>query len=232
VRRVAVLQSNYIPWRGYFDLIASVDEFVLYDDAQYTRRDWRNRNMIKTPQGKAWLTVPVRAKGRFEQSIRETEIDGAEWQATHWKSILQHYARAPHVGELRRALGPVYEGPPHAMLSSLNRALIEAVCGYLGIRTAISSSGGCELPEGRTAKLVALCRRAGATAYVSGPAARAYLDEGEFGAEGMRVEWFGYEGYPDYPQLWGGFDPHVSVVDLIANCGPRSAEYMKYVPRA
>lgn len=147
MRRVAVLQSNYIPWRGYFDLIASVDEFVLYDDAQYTRRDWRNRNMIKTPQGKAWLTVPVRAKGRFEQSVRKTEIDGSEWQATHWKSILQHYARAPHLGELRRVLGPVYEGPPHAMLSSLNRALIEAVCGYLRIGTVISSSEGCSLPR-------------------------------------------------------------------------------------
>ena len=231
MRRVAIVQSNYLPWRGYFDLIASVDEFVLYDDAQYTKRDWRNRNAIKTPQGTAWLTVPVRAKGRFEQSIRETEIDGDAWRAAHWKSIRQHYARAPHVADACALLAPTFEGQAPTMLSELNRSLIEAVCGYLGIRTALSSSSGAELPPGRTAKLVALCRRAGATTYVSGPAARGYLDESEFRAAGIEVEWFGYEGYPDYPQLWGAFEPHVSVVDLVANCGRRSASYMKYVPR-
>lgn len=229
MRRVAIVQSNYLPWRGYFDLIASVDEFVLYDDAQYTRRDWRNRNAIKTPQGTAWLTVPVRAKGRFTQSIRETEIDGDAWRSAHWKSIRQHYARARHAAEAFAMLAPVFEGPAPTMLSDLNRSLIESVCGYLGIRTALSTSAGIDLPEGRTAKLVALCRRAGATTYVSGPAARDYLDEAEFRAAGIEVEWFGYEGYPEYPQLWGAFEPHVSVIDLIANCGPRSAASMKYV---
>jgi hypothetical protein len=232
VKRVAIVQSNYIPWRGYFDLIASVDEFVLYDDAQYTKRDWRNRNTIKTPQGLLWLTVPVRSKGRFDQRVCETEIDGSDWQAAHWKSILQHYARARHIADLRAALAPVFEGSPHALLSGLNRALIESVCGALGITTRLSTSAGRPLPDGRTAKLVELCRRAGAATYVSGPAARAYLDESEFASAGISVEWFGYEGYPEYPQLWGAFEPRVSVVDLIANCGPRAPEYMKYVPRA
>ena len=232
MKRVAIVQSNYIPWRGYFDLIASVDEFVLYDDAQYTRRDWRNRNLIKTAQGTTWLTVPVRVKGRFTQSVRETEIDGTDWQISHWKSILQNYARSPHLDHLRDSVGAIYENPPPAMLSDLNRSLIEAICGTLGIRTTLSTSAGSELPEGRTAKLVALCRRVGATSYVSGPAAREYLDESEFWRAGISVEWFSYDGYQPYSQPWGDFEPRVSVIDLIANCGPQAPEFMKYVPRA
>ena len=94
MKKVAILQSNYIPWKGYFDMIAAVDEFILYDDMQYTRRDWRNRNQIKTPQGVQWLTVPVKVKGKYHQTIRETEIEGAQWAKDHWKALSQNYRRA------------------------------------------------------------------------------------------------------------------------------------------
>ncbi len=100
MKKVAILQSNYIPWKGYFDMIAAVDEFILYDDMQYTRRDWRNRNQIKTPQGVQWLTVPVKVKGKYDQTIRETEIDGADWAEAHWKSIAQNYRKAPRFEEI------------------------------------------------------------------------------------------------------------------------------------
>jgi hypothetical protein len=109
-KKCAIVQSNYIPWKGYFDLIAAVDEFILYDDMQYTRRDWRNRNQIKTPQGLQWLTVPVVVKGLYYQKIRETEIDGTVWATSHWKSLVANYKRAPHFE--RKVHSSLYAQPP------------------------------------------------------------------------------------------------------------------------
>src|SRR5579859_8225876 len=137
MKKVAIVQSNYIPWKGYFDLIAAVDEFILFDDMQYTRRDWRNRNQIKTPQGVQWLTVPVLVKGKYHQKIRETEIDGAEWASAHWKALTQNYRRAAHFDEIAAWLEPIYATESFTHLSSLNRRLIGAICAYLHINTAI-----------------------------------------------------------------------------------------------
>lgn len=140
MKRVAIVQSNYVPWKGYFDLIAAVDEFVLYDDMQYTRRDWRNRNRIKTPTGPQWLTVPVMVKGRFEQPIRDTRIDGTGWAERHWKALECSYRRAPAFAATAAWLEPLY-WRPWTHLSVLNRALIEAVCMRLNITTHLSIPG-------------------------------------------------------------------------------------------
>jgi hypothetical protein len=139
-KRVAILQSNYIPWKGYFDLIASVDEFILYDDMQYTRRDWRNRNQIKTPQGRQWVTVPVKVKGKYYQTIRETELDGSDWAQAHLKEFTLNYRRAPHFEEIRALFEPFYQRCNHTHLSVLNRELLEMICTYLGITTRIRNS--------------------------------------------------------------------------------------------
>lgn len=227
MKKVAIVQSNYIPWKGYFDMIAAVDEFILYDDMQYTRRDWRNRNQIKTSQGLQWLTVPVRVKGRYDQKINETEIDGSDWMQTHWRSFELNYRRAPHFEATAARLKPFYERSDFVYLSQLNRALIERVCGELGITTKISSSSDYVLADGKSERLADLCRQAGATEYLSGPAARDYLDESVFTALGMSVTWFDYSGYPPYPQLWGDFTHTVSIVDLLFNCGPEARRFMK-----
>lgn len=230
VKKVAIVQSNYIPWKGYFDMIASVDEFILYDDMQYTRRDWRNRNQIRTPQGVQWLTIPVRVKGKYLQKIRETEIDGAAWAQEHWRSVEQNYRRAPYFAEVSVWLKPLYLETVHPMLSGLNRCFLEAVCGYLGIRTRITNSWDYELSEGKSERLADLCHAAGGTHYVSGPAARDYIDETVFQKKGLGLEWFDYSGYPEYPQLWGGAFTHgVTVLDLLFNCGAEAPRYMKYV---
>lgn len=228
-RRVAIVQSNYIPWKGYFDLIASVDTFVLYDDMQYTRRDWRNRNQIKTPQGLCWLTVPVRSKGRYEQRINETEIDGQEWVREHWRSLELNYRRAPHFAEVSARLRPFYEEGRFSMLSDLNRALLEWGCGELGIQSRIVPSSDYTLRDGKSERLADLCQQLGGEVYVSGPAARDYLDPAPFTERGIAVEWFNYQDYPDYPQLWGEFVAGVSILDLLFNCGPDAARYMKHV---
>jgi hypothetical protein len=142
-KRVAIVQSNYIPWKGYFDLIAASDEFILYDDAQYTRRDWRNRNQIKTPQGVQWLSVPVKVKGKYHQSIRETEIDGADWAPLHWKALQQNYARAPHFARYADELEALYTGRTYGMLSELNVAMLTWVLRQLEIGTRVSSTSDC-----------------------------------------------------------------------------------------
>jgi hypothetical protein len=228
-KKVAIVQSNYIPWKGYFDMIAAVDEFVLYDDMQYTRRDWRNRNQIKTPHGVQWLSVPVKVKGKYHQSIRETEIDGQGWAGVHWKTLCANYRRASHFEELAAILEPLYLQNSHHYLSALNRSLIEAVCAFLGIDTKISNSWDYQLREGKTERLADLCAQAGGREYVSGPSAAGYIDGKVFEDRGIKLTWFDYHGYPEYPQLWGGFTHGVTVLDLLFNCGTDAARYMKNV---
>ncbi|WP_232429239.1 WbqC family protein [Burkholderia ubonensis] len=224
-KRVAIVQSNYIPWKGYFDLIAASDEFILYDDAQYTRRDWRNRNQIKTPQGVQWLSVPVKVKGKYHQSIRETEIDGADWAPLHWKRLQQNYARAPHFERYADELEALYTSRTYGMLSELNRAMLTWVLRQLEIDTRVSSSSDYELHGDRTEKLLNLCVQAGATEYLSGPAARSYLDEKLFADAGVAVRWFDYPAYPEYPQQWGDFVHGVTVLDVLFHCGPDARRY-------
>lgn len=229
MKRVAILQSNYIPWKGYFDMIAAVDEFILYDDMQYTRRDWRNRNQIKTPQGEQWLTIPVKVKGKYHQTIRETEIDGCQWAKTHWNILSQNYRRAPFFNEVSAWLEPLYLVEPPALLSQLNRRFIDAVCAYLEIKTIISNSWDYPLSEGKSERLADLCAAAGGSEYISGPAAKDYIDKAVFAERGITLTWFDYAGYPEYPQLWGDFTHGVSILDLLFNCGKDARRYMRYV---
>ncbi|MBA2710854.1 MAG: WbqC family protein [Tatlockia sp.] len=223
------MQSNYIPWKGYFDMIAAVDEFIIYDDMQFTRRDWRNRNQIKTSQGTQWLTVPVKVKGKYFQTIRETEIDGESWKQNHWKSLLQNYRRASHFDEIANWLEPIYLKNSYTHLSILNLNLIESFCDYLGIKTIIKNSWDYKLTEGKTERIVNLCKQAGASEYISGPAAKDYIEEEYFIKENIKLSWFDYSGYDEYPQLWDGFIHQVSILDLLFNCGKNSPTYLKHL---
>jgi len=228
-KKIAIVQSNYIPWKGYFDLIAAVDEFILYDDMQYTRRDWRNRNLIKTPHGLLWLTVPVKVKGKYHQTIRETEIDGKDWAKTHWKSLCQNYRRAKHFETIAQEIEPLYLQTDYTHLSELNRTFIVWVCSKLGIKTAITNSWDYKMIDGKTERLIDLCCQAKASEYISGPRARGYIDETIFSGRGIKLTWFDYSGYPEYPQLWGAFTHTVSILDLLFNCGNEAPRYMRYV---
>jgi hypothetical protein len=225
MKKVAILQSNYIPWKGYFDIIASVDEFILYDEVQFTKNDWRNRNRIKTPTGAKWLSIPVGANLR--RRVCEVQLPRDDWRRKHWKTLETNYRRAPFFEELAVVCRPLYESPEQLTLSAFNRSFIEAICAYIGIRTTISDSSHYPGIGERTERLVDICLRARASEYVTGPSAKAYLDVAAFGAHGIGVRWFDYSGYPAYPQLWGDFIHEVSIVDLLFNCGRESRRYMK-----
>jgi len=212
-------------------MIAAVDEFILYDDMQYTRRDWRNRNQIKTPQGLQWLTVPVKVKGKYNQTIRETEIEGVNWASSHWKSLCQNYRRAKHFNAIAQELEPLYLQSEYSNLSQLNRVFIEAICANLGITTKISNSWDYTLSGGKTERLADLCTQAGGREYISGPAAKDYIEEKVFADRGIKLTWFDYSGYPEYPQLWGEYAHSVTVLDLLFNCGKNAHKYMKHVLR-
>jgi hypothetical protein len=225
-RRVAILQSNYIPWKGYFDLIGLVDEFVLLDDVQYTKNDWRNRNRIKTQQGVAWLTIPVEHSGRFGQRIDEVRVAGDRWRLKHWRSIVQSYQAAPFFSSYRDRLEELY-GESDELLSDVNRRFLEALCELLGLGTRISSSVDYPGADDRTERLVEICRSLGASTYLSGPAARAYLDETLFASAGISVEYMDYSDYAEYPQQFPPFEHHVSVIDLLLAVGPEARRYLK-----
>jgi hypothetical protein len=229
MKKVAIVQSNYIPWKGYFDLIASVDEFILYDDIQYTKRDWRNRNLIKTPKGIQWLTIPVKVKGKYHQKICETEIDGSEWQRSHWKALNQNYRSARYFSEIALWLEPLYSCKSFTHLSEVNRHFINAICDYLSIKTKITSSSDYQLIEGRSERLAHLCAQAAGTIYISGPAAKAYLDKKLFEVRGIQLNWFDYHGYPNYCQLWGEFIHGVTMLDLLFNCGKDAPKFLRCV---
>jgi hypothetical protein len=228
-KRVAIVQSNYIPWKGYFDLIRAVDEFILLDTVQYTRRDWRNRNKIKTADGTAWLTVPVKAKGLYEQRICDTETENSAWAQKHWSSFRSHYGRARYFGQYRELFEPLYRNEPPGLLSEINRTFIAAICRALGITTQITSDADYTTASGKNERLLDLCRQSRATEYLSGPAARDYLDESLFAACGIKVTFADYSGYPEYEQLFPPFEHAVTVLDLLFNVGPAAHEFLKDV---
>jgi hypothetical protein len=229
-KAVAIVQSNYIPWKGYFDLIRSVDEFVILDDVQYTRRDWRNRNRLKSPDGVRWLSIPVEVKGRYHQRIDETLISDPDWARRHWTTLSAWYGRAPCFRLYRAVLEELYLGTHQRCLSQINRRFLEALCGLLKISTPLTWSSEYCTAGHKTERLLGICLAAGATRYVSGPSAHMYLDESRFRAEGIEVVWMSYDGYPEYPQLHAPFEHRVSVLDLLLNVGDDASSYMTGKP--
>ena len=225
-KRVAILQSNYIPWKGYFDLINGVDEFIYYDDVQYTKNDWRNRNRIKTHAGVQWLTIPVRQES-LEQKICEVKVAQANWAEKHWRTLLMNYAKAPHFKELQPRFEAFYGRIDSEFISRINQDAISFVCGLMGITTKLSSTEDYRFSTGKNERLVDLVSQAGGTEYVSGPAARSYLDEDLFREAGISVSWMDYSGYREYPQLFPPFEHGVSVVDLLFNTGALAPTYLK-----
>jgi hypothetical protein len=226
-KKVAVVQSNYIPWKGYFDLINSVDEFILFDDMQFTVRDWRNRNRIKSRNGLMWLTIPVEVKGKRFQKICETVISDTGWNRRHWKSIVHNYSNARCFATFREKFEDFYLSSNEKLLSQVNYKFLKGICAMLGIRTKISWSMDYDLIEGKTERLIYLCKQVHATEYLSGPTARGYIDEEEFRREGIAVQYMDYSGYLEYTQLFPPFEHRVSVIDLIFNEGSNAPKYMK-----
>lgn len=230
MKKIAVLQSNYIPWKGYFDIIHDVDEFIFHDDLQYTKLDWRNRNKILTPQGEKWLTVPV---GTNEHRlIVDVQIKDSSWQRKHFKTLEMAYNKAPYWKRYEEFLAFVYLEKTWTYLYELNRFLIEHIArDFLGITTNFADSRDYQTHGAKHEKLLSLVKAAQADLYLSGPAAKDYIIAEDYAATGIQLVWKDYLNYPAYTQCSGGGDSsfvthYVSVLDLLFNVGDDAPYYI------
>lgn len=222
---MAVLQSNYIPWKGYFDIVHDVDLFVFYDDVQYTKSDWRNRNRIKTLQGVEWLTIPVGI--RLGGLICEVELRDRSWAARHHQKLSRCYAEAPFFQQYRAFLNDVYVDRTWSRLSDLNQFLIRTIArDFLGIRTEFRDSREFAPQGKRQERLLNLLTLLGADVYVSGPAAKSYINPEDFECRGIELVWKDYAGYPEYPQLYPPFVHEVTILDMLFHVGPAAPDYI------
>jgi len=213
-----VLQPGYLPWLGFFDQLHRSDIFVYYDDVQYDKHGWRNRNRIKTQTGPLWLTVPVRHRGEGLPRIVDVEIDARiPWARKHVASIRQAYARAPFVARYLPALEEVLERKWERLVD-LDIACAALIAQWFGLRRRVERSSTLGIEGSRSERLVNICQYFGATTYLSGDAAKGYLDVELFTQHGIQVEWQRYV-HPAYPQLHGEFVPYLSALDLLLNCG-------------
>ena len=229
MKKTAILQSNYIPWKGYFDIAALVDEFIIYDDVQYTNRDWRNRNIIKTPHGPHWLSIPVISKDS-RKKINQIKVSDKSWAKKHWETIRRNYTKSAYFAKYKNHFENIYkELAEYEFLSEINLRLIKEINNLLGIHTQISDSRDYNLADGKTEKLLQLCIDSGTDEYVSGPAAKDYIDENLFKDAKITLTWMDYEGYPEYAQLNPPFMHRVSILDLIFNEGENATNFMKFV---
>lgn len=224
VARIAILQPGYLPWLGFFDLMYQSDIFVIFDDVQYTIRDWRSRNRIKTPDGILWLTVPVKAKGVSEKLIKEVEIDNTQqWQKKHLMSLKSFYKKAKYFDEILTLINDIYKNN-YKFLIDVDMNIILKIYNHFSLKTKILFSSEIPSTGKKDKKLLSICKYLNATHYLSGNAAKEYLREPLFISEGITVEWHNYN-HPYYNQLWlreQGFISHLSVIDLLFNHGPDS----------
>jgi WbqC-like protein family len=218
---VVVLQPGYLPWLGFFDQMRRADVFVYYDDVQYDTHGWRNRNRIKTQHGPLWLTVPVRHSGLSKPRILDVAIDTrTSWAKKHVTSIRQAYAAAPFAKQYVPALEELLLRPWERLVD-LDLAVAGLMAEWLGLRTRVERASALGIEGGQNERLVNICRHFGATNYLTGSAARDYLDVPLFARSGVEVEWQDFV-HPVYPQLHGDFVPYLSAVDLVFNRGDKS----------
>ena len=224
--RVTILQPSYLPWLGFFEQMSRSDKFVLLDDVQYTRRDWRNRNRVRVNEGWAWLTVPVLQKSRFSQTLIETRIDNSvPWRKKHLQTLRQHYCKAPFFENYFPRCQHIYE-KDWSFLFDLCLETIQLLKEEIGIETPLLRSSQMKTSGEKTERLLSICGELGATHYLSGEAARDYIVEEEFSRKGIELEYQKYE-HPVYPQRYPGFVPYLSAIDLLFNCGEQSLNILK-----
>jgi len=225
---LVIMQPSYLPWLGYFDLFFQADLFLYYDDVQFDKNGWRNRNRIKTPSGPQWLTVPVLTKGQHKPTNREIQVNDKDpWRRKHFKSIEMNYKKAPHHEEVLELIRPIY-GRSWENLYDLIWESNKRLCEYLEIKTKVKtvSELGMALPEGKNEKLIALCKEVGADKFYEPAGGKGYIDPQRFKQSGIELTFQDFHS-PVYPQLHGDFIPQLSILDVLFNCGKDSAQYLR-----
>jgi hypothetical protein len=225
VTRVAAIQSSYIPWKGYFDIIHDVDLFIFYDDVQYTSRDWRTRNRIKTAAGPAWLTIPAGADRN--RLVCDVALEDDRWPEKHWRTLRHAYSRAPFFKRYEEFFRSIYLGSRWESLPAFNQTMTRAIArDLLGIGTTFRDSREYRSEGKKLDKMLDLLGKVSATSYVTGPSAASYIEPERFARAGIDLVYKDYSGYPEYPQLHPPFEHGVSVLDLLFHVGPEAPHYI------
>jgi hypothetical protein len=224
-KRVAVIQSSYIPWKGYFDIIHDVDTFIFYDDVQFTYQDWRSRNRVIANGNPVWLTVPT--GGDIKRLVNEVVLPNSVWQKKHWSTIRHAYTKSPGFRDYAGLFEEIYLGKQWTSLSEMNQYVTKTIAKeILGIATEFRDSLEFEASGSKLDRLIDLLTKAGATHYLSGPAARSYIDPQRFEDAGIQLEYKDYAGYPEYKQLSNDFEHGVSILDMLFNTGIDAPYYI------
>ena len=214
--RLAIHQPQYLPWLGYFDKINKADVFVILDNVQYKKNEWQNRNKIKTVDGWQWLTVPVLYK--FPQKIQEVRINNRlSWNKKHLKSIKINYQNSQFFDKYYPRIKEILNEDWN-YISKINIRLIKMIVDILGIRTKLILASTLNTEGSKTDRLISICRETGADHYLSGIGAKDYLETDKFNKENIKLEFQDFK-HLVYPQQYGRFEPYMSVIDLIFNCG-------------
>ena len=228
MKTVAIMQPTFLPWIGYFALIDRVDEFIFLDNVAFDHRSWQQRNQIKTPSGAAWLSVPVQTKGQSGQLIKDVAIQyesGNPFDKIA-KTIHHNYSKTPFYAKYAPPLMEIFARKPQN-LKDLNIGIIEVFCGFIGIRKNFYESSAMKAQGTKADLLAEICEERGASAYISPPGSKAYLDASDaFKEKGIPVLYHEYN-HPPYSQLYGDFLPYMSIIDLLFNEGERSAHILK-----
>jgi len=228
---VVILQPSYIPWRGYFDQIRRADLFIFYDDVQYDKHGWRNRNQIKTHQGKQWLTIPVHSGGvTLGTPIRDVRIDWSKpWTKNHLKSLTFAYSKAPYFKEYVPLLKSFYERRDEFLADfTIETSIILArELGFASTRF-MRSSEMVDIQGQKTDRVIDILKRVGATHYICGPSASSYMEPHKFDLAGITFEYMEYR-YPEYSQLYPPYEPYTSILDLMFMMGKASCSYIEQV---
>lgn len=225
MKTVAILQSCYIPWKGYFDIIRHADVFIIYDDIAYSKNNWRNRNQIKTPQGIQWLTIPVHHT--LNTRICDVTVNDTKWADKHWKSFNMHYAKSPYFKHYSELFYDTYQqSKQFDHLSDINYCWLKTLCQLLNINTPLHYASDYPHQGDKTEKLIQICQAADATHYLTGPAANNYMNTDLFKAADINILYMDYQYYPVYRQLYGAFTHSVTCLDLIFNTGPEAIHYL------
>lgn len=225
MKKIAILQSNYIPWKGVFDMMNKVDTFVFFEDVDFTKRDWRIRNKIKTPEGEIWLTIPVKKASRGTK-IYEIQISQEEnWQEKHYKTITQYYKKAKYFEEYKWLLDKIYLEKKWENLSEFNIFSNILIAKELGIKTEFINSKDLKTSGTKDDKLIEICEKLEGNYYLSGPAAKDYINNEKFKNKNINLAYIKYE-YPEYKQLYGEFNHYLSVFDVLFNCGKDVQDYI------
>lgn len=226
MKSVAIIQSNYIPWKGYFDIINDSDIFIFLDDVQYTTRDWRNRNKIKTDNGLKWLTIPV--GNNTNRLINEVTIGNQEWKKDHWETIKFFYQKAKFFNMYKDIFEEIYLDKEWDSLSIFNQSVIKIISSeILGIKhTKFIDSSFLESKGKKDEKLIDLIKSVNGGLYISGPAAESYINNDLFQKSNIKLVYKDYSNYPVYDQFHPPFEHGVTILDLIFHTGPDAPYYI------